>query len=36
VFAVYDAPPGAPLPFGEGVQVVEATTVQRVAPVTLR
>ena len=35
LFAVYDTPPSEPSTFETDVQVVEATTVQRVAPVTL-
>jgi 4-diphosphocytidyl-2-C-methyl-D-erythritol kinase len=35
LFAVYDAPPGEPPAFADGVQVVDATTLQRVASVTL-
>jgi 4-diphosphocytidyl-2-C-methyl-D-erythritol kinase len=33
LFAVYDAPPTDPPTFGDGVRVVDATTVQRVPPV---
>ena len=35
LFAVYDTPPGAAPAFGGGAQVVDATTLQRVAPVEL-